>query len=359
MYLALRDLRHAKGRFGLIVGVVALMTLLVGFLSGLTGGLASQNISALMHLRADQVVFSMDEGIDPSYTASAVEEEQAEVWRTAPGVADASPVGLSFVLLEGAETSETVAVVAAEEGLTAEVPGSVDGVSLDEETASMLGVGVGDVLTLAGRELTVEQVVEATQFSHRAVVWTQLETWQRYLEDTRQPAAYASVLLVDTDGSDGALDGTALDTELGTTTTGFWSSLTALEAFKSEIGSLGLMIGMLVVIAVLVIGVFFLVWSMQRQRDISVLKALGADTGWIARDALGQALLVLLLGAGLGAVAALGLGWLAAQALPFVLTWPFLVVPAVGMVLAGLVGALVSLRQITRVDPLTALAAAA
>lgn len=48
MYLALRDLRFAKGRFSLIVLAVALMTLLVGFLSGLIAGLAGQNISALL-----------------------------------------------------------------------------------------------------------------------------------------------------------------------------------------------------------------------------------------------------------------------------------------------------------------------
>lgn len=74
---------------------------------------------------------------------------------TRTGTASYQPRGLSFVLFEGAEASETVA---AEEDLTDEVPGSVDGLSLDEETASTLGVDVGDVVTLAGRELHVEQV---------------------------------------------------------------------------------------------------------------------------------------------------------------------------------------------------------
>ena len=38
MFLALREVRFARGRFSLITTVVALMTLLVGFLTGLTGG---------------------------------------------------------------------------------------------------------------------------------------------------------------------------------------------------------------------------------------------------------------------------------------------------------------------------------
>ena len=40
MFVAWRDLRFARGRFLLIAAVVALISVLVGFLSGLTGGLA-------------------------------------------------------------------------------------------------------------------------------------------------------------------------------------------------------------------------------------------------------------------------------------------------------------------------------
>lgn len=46
MFVAWRDLRFARGRFVLIGSVVALITLLVGFLDGLTGGLAAQNVPA-------------------------------------------------------------------------------------------------------------------------------------------------------------------------------------------------------------------------------------------------------------------------------------------------------------------------
>ena len=47
MFLALRDLRFATGRFALMGCVVALISLLLVMLSGLTGGLAHQNTAAL------------------------------------------------------------------------------------------------------------------------------------------------------------------------------------------------------------------------------------------------------------------------------------------------------------------------
>ena len=300
MYLALRDLRHSKGRFALITIVVTLMTLLVGFLTGLTGGLASQNVSSLMHLDADKVVFSMSDDEVPSYTTSRVSEQQAKAWKDAEGV------------------------------------------------------DAGDTVTLAGRDMTVGKLADDTEFSHRDVAWVTTDALHEYLESTRQPQAYANVLLVDGDP-----DVEAVDANQGTTTQALLPSLLALEALKSEIGSLGMMIGMLMVIAVLVIGVFFLVSSMQRQRDIAILKALGASNRWISTDALGQALLVLLIGVGLGTGATIGLGLLVGTALPFVMNWLTLLVPSVGMVIAGLLGAYVSQRRITAVDPLVALASAA
>ncbi len=65
MYLALRDLRFAKGRFALMGGVVALITLLLVLLSGLTAGLGNQSTSALAALPADQIVFGAPAGEAP------------------------------------------------------------------------------------------------------------------------------------------------------------------------------------------------------------------------------------------------------------------------------------------------------
>ena len=47
VFLAIRDIRFAKGRFALMGGVVALITLLLVMLSGLTAGLADQSTSAI------------------------------------------------------------------------------------------------------------------------------------------------------------------------------------------------------------------------------------------------------------------------------------------------------------------------
>src|SRR5690606_32049091 len=86
LFVAWRDLRFARGRFTLITAVVLLITLLVGFLGGLTQGLANANISAILPFRADAVVLAEPaEGDTLSFTDSRITEEAAAPWRAASG----------------------------------------------------------------------------------------------------------------------------------------------------------------------------------------------------------------------------------------------------------------------------------
>jgi putative ABC transport system permease protein len=117
--------------------------------------------------------------------------------------------------------------------------------------------------------------------------------------------------------------------------------------------------GFLFVISALVIGAFFTVWTIQRSSDIAVLKALGASTPYLLRDALGQAVLMLAAGTLLGTGLAAGAGALVRGGdVPFVLDGPTVLGPAAVMIALGALGAGLSVRRITAVDPLTALGSA-
>lgn len=115
---------------------------------------------------------------------------------------------------------------------------------------------------------------------------------------TGEGARSATVLaLTTTDDADLA----AADERAGTTTLTTSGSLSAIGSYTSENGSLQLMRAMLFGISALVIGTFFTVWTIQRSGDIAVLKALGATTRYLMKDAIGQALALLLAGTALGA----------------------------------------------------------
>jgi putative ABC transport system permease protein len=113
--------------------------------------------------------------------------------------------------------------------------------------------------------------------------------------------------------------------------------------------------GFLYGISALVNVAFLTVWTVQRTRDIAVLRAMGASAGYLVRDALAQAAIVLLAGAGLGGIVGVIGGLMAATAAPFLITPATTLLPVVGIIALGLAGAALAVRGVTKVDPLVAL----
>lgn len=354
MYVAWRDLRFARGRFALIGAVVALITLLVGFLSGLTGGLAAQNVSAVLDLPGDRLVLQGDGSTAATFADSALDAHTVAVWRAAPGVDRVTPVGIAQGRAEGPGGGGAVALFGLDAGagsgdLAALAPRQDDEAGLSDGAARALGAAVGDDITVAGTTYRVAAVGGDAWYSHTPVIALTSTAWAA-LDARLGGSGKATVLAVT-----GTPAWDTLTAETGTTAASPLASLTALPTFRSEIGSLALMIVMLFGVSALVVGAFFTVWTMQRAGDIAVLKALGGGTAALVRDALGQAVVVLVAGVGVGIGLTAALGALAGGALPFVLNPLTTLVPALAMIVLGLLGAAVSLRTVTKSDPLTAL----
>ncbi|MFF9286616.1 ABC transporter permease [Streptomyces griseosporeus] len=361
MFVAWRDLRFAKGRFALMGSVITLITLLVGLLSGLTAGLGQQNVSAITSLRADKIAFQAPSGAQGlSYADSTVTERQWRGWSLAPGVARAEPLGIATTKAVAGDRSTGVSVFGVEPGSGLVPRGDMltgGAVVVSAAAAGDLGVRAGDRLTLAGRRLRVAAVGGDAHFSHTPVIWAALDVWRKIAPpDGSGGQRRATVIALRTTPE---ADTEAMDRQLGTETVSLEDSLAAIGSYTSENGSLQLMRGFLFAISALVIGAFFTVWTLQRSGDVAVLKALGASTAGLLKDALGQAVVLLAGGITLGTGLAAAVGALVSgSAVPFVLTPVVVLAPAAVMLLLGVVGAALSVRRITSVDPLTALGSA-
>ncbi len=361
MYLALRDLRFAKGRFALMGGVVALITLLLVLLSGLTAGLGNQSTSALAALPADQIVFGAPAGdsAKASFTESEVTRGQWSEWDSREGVAHAELLGISQSRFQaigpaGAPSgTASVAVFGTEGAGLAPAPVAEGTVVIGSSLAEELQLHAGSPATVGGTELTVSAVVPDQWYSHTGVVWTTLGDWRTLAHISGTDAAATVIAVTADDGQ--ALDVDAANAAAGTVSTTRDGSFQALGSYKSENGSLLLMQAFLYGISALVIVAFLTVWTVQRTRDIAVLKALGGSSVYVLKDAMVQAAFVLLAGATAGGAAGVAGGFLAAGAAPFLLTPQTTLLPAAGIVVLGLAGAAVAVRSITRVDPLLAL----
>ncbi|MDK4289547.1 MULTISPECIES: ABC transporter permease [Corynebacterium] len=397
MFLALRDIVSARGRFSLISFVVGLITVLLVMLTGLTGGLAKHNTSALEALAPERYVFTSDE---PSFQESQVTTSDVQEWQE---LVDADsqviPLGTAQTRLEagsamgvavlglpagtkvpapvvsgaGAAGSEIAGATAAGAAREAEAGADSaasletqepqeavldeDGIVVSQEIVAEAGVQPGETVEIGGVEQPVSAVVEDEHYSHQPVVWASTQVWQQI--SRAHDDVVGTVLAVDTrDRHAGALrDEEWQDAENQTadSVATVEDSFSGLAAYQSEQASLQLIQVLLYAISALVTVAFLSVWTIQRSRDLSVLRALGASPGYVWKDALGQAAVVV----GIGVVLGAGVGWAAGVwaggSVPFDLQWTTIVVPAAGIWVLGMCGALVATRRVKKIDPASAL----
>ncbi|WP_159843508.1 ABC transporter permease [Nocardia sp. CY41] len=365
MFVALRDLRAARGRFSLITLVVTLVAVLVSFLGGLTAGLAHQNVSAIASLPGDTVVFA-DTGGAPSFDGSVLTEDQIATWLAADG--GVTPVGVARgeagregrapaqVALFGTDSGDR-AMAEGRSPARATRSGTDSGnrwateastVVLSIGAAADLAAVPGDPVAIGGRVFTVAAVRGDDWYSHTPVVWMTLADWRAL--NPRSGAA--TVLAVS-----GATDQDGLNATAHTRTTDLSGARSAIGSYRAENGSLTLMTVLLFAISALVIGSFFTVWTIQRMPDIATLKALGATSASLVRDALCQAAAVLATGIAIGLGITVTTAALLGDAVPFVLSPATTLLPSAVLILLGLLGAAFALRFLFTADPLTALGA--
>ncbi len=354
MFIAVRDLRFAKGRFALVGSVIALMTFMVVILTGLTAGLGAASVSAIDKLPVDSIAFQQPaSGQGVSFTGSSLSADTSQRLAGQPGVAAAHPIGIATSQLHTGVSTEAVSVFGADPALyPARESGRQPGpgqIAIGATLAADAHLRPGDPVELAGQRLTVAAILADTSFNHLPVAYTNIDTWQRITHSNTITAVGLRLDGVSTARLDAAGDVHIVGKD---------AAFAAVGAYSSEQGSLNLMRGLLIAVSVLIVGSFFTVWTMQRAGDLAVVRAIGGSRGYLLRDALGQAVLVLAAGAAAGAAIGAAAGVLAATIVPFLLTTSSVAVPVAAMIGVGLLGAAVSVRKVTKVDPLTALGAA-
>ncbi|MCD4525315.1 FtsX-like permease family protein [Nocardioides sp. cx-173] len=372
MFLALRELIFARGRFALMGAVVALIAILMVLLSGLSVGLANDGVSGLQRMPATSFAFQEDVSEDSAFSRSVVGPEAVAAWERQDGVAEAAPFGNTLVnartdrdveidlALFGVETGSFVdPEVASGSRLAGE------GEVVISATAAEEGIDLGDTVVLepSGVELQVVGILgEQHTFGHVDIGYLPLRSWQEIRAGVRpgdvvSDRVYDEFTAAAVRAEDGAEpDLAAGDEAAGTTSLTREESYGASPGYTAETSTLQLIQGFLYAISALVVGAFFTVLTIQRRQEIAVLRAMGASTGYLLRDSLLQSLVLLVLSAGLGIGVGLAAGAaISSTAMPFALeVGP--IVGATALLLAlGLLGAAAAVVRITRVDPLTAL----
>jgi len=372
VFLALRELAFARTRFGLMGAVVALISVLMVLLSGLSSGLVVDGVSGLMRSPMDAVAFEDGTKTDSAFTRSVVTSAEREAWAARDDVADAELLGTAIVNAKNEDgTPVDLTLFGVEPGGFVE-PEVGDGSPLAAEGEVVLsvsaqdeGVELGDVLTIdrVGTELEVVGfTTDQRTFGHVDIGYLHLRTWQEIHSATvpgqqASAEAYDAASVVALRGVDGALpDLAAGDADAGTSARTIEEAYDSSPGYTAEIMTMQLIQAFLYAISALVVGAFFTLWTVQRTRELAVMRAMGASTRFLLGDGLAQAAILLVVSVGAGLAVGLGLGsLLVGTGMPFELESGPIATGALLLLGLGLFGAAVATVRIARVDPLTAL----
>lgn len=372
MFLARRELAFARTRFGLMGAVVALIAVLMVLLSGLSSGLVVDGVSGLLRSPIEAVAFSEGTKTDSAFTRSEVTTEQRDAWAARDDVASAELLGTSIVnaknedgtpvdlTLFGVEPGGFVAPAAAE---GRDVVG--DGEIVLSESAKDAGIALGDVVTLDRLGTPLEVVgftADQRTFGHVDIAFLSLRSWQEIHAgagpgEQAEPDAYEVASAVALEGVGGVLpDLAAGDAAAGTSARTIEEAFDSSPGYTAELMTMQLIQVFLYAISALVVGAFFTLWTVQRTRELAVMRAIGASTRYLLADGVLQAaiLLVVSVGAGVGLGLAAGAG-LDGTGMPFALELGPIAGGAALLLGLGLAGAAVATARIASVDPVTAL----
>ena len=86
MFLALKELKHNKARFGLIIGILTLIIFLVLFLSGIAKGLSAATGSLIENSKANYYI--LDDSADKLITRSVIENDELKELNNLNGLID-------------------------------------------------------------------------------------------------------------------------------------------------------------------------------------------------------------------------------------------------------------------------------
>lgn len=359
MFLALRDLRRGVRRFILLGVVVALVGLLSTVLSGLATGLVTDGISGIRALPFDRL--ALQDGAEATFSRSTLRDDALDAFDDVEGV-EATPLGASFV--NAASTDEAPSLDLALFGVAPDsflVPaaearaalGGPPGLVLDSELEED-GVEVGDRYTLGGSdvELPVVGFTSAGTYGHAPIAFVSLDVWQEIQYGDRADGRFSAVALRGSSGA--AIERAGEDADLDVLTKS--QAYAGSPGYTAETTTMTLIRGFLLVISALVIGAFFTVLTVQRTRQIGLLKAMGATNAYIVRDSVGQMTLLVAIATVMGVAAgSVVVAILSGGDAPVELDLRAVATVALLLVASGVLGSLVALRRITQVEPAIAL----
>lgn len=346
MFLAIKEMLHEKLRYGLIVALIFLVSYLLIILSGLATGLADLNKAAVTEWQANSIVLNRDaegrmpqsflpaKGVDTLSKSGAKVSQYSTLVKSEAGLKEnAQLIGVdsdSFIFKKLQATSGH------------KTSNQNEGLVSDQFKND--GFKVGDYIKVANSDVKIK----ITGFTPNATL-------------SALPVVYTSMQTIEPLNG-GVINAVVFKNEPknltlpeGTKKFKISEFIDKLPGYSAQQLTFNFMIGFLyiiiLIIILIVISIFLYILTVQKLPNLGVLKSQGVSTKYLVLSTLFQSFVMSVIGVAFAIV----LGEITAAVLPtevpIAIATGNVVVTGVGIIVMSLLGALIPIRQITKVDP--------
>ncbi|HDH7021644.1 TPA: ABC transporter permease [Staphylococcus aureus] len=348
MFLAWNEIRRNKLKFGLIIGVLTMISYLLFLLSGLANGLINMNKEGIDKWQADAIVLNKDanQTVQQSvFNKKDIEnkyKKQATLKQTGEIVSNGHQK--DNVLVFGVEKSSLL-VPSLIEGHKA----TKDNEVLADETLKNKGFKIGDTLSLSqsDEKLHIVGFTESAKYNASPVIFTNDATIAK-INPRLTGDKINAVVVRDTNWKD-----KKLNQELEAVSINDF--IENLPGYKPQNLTLNFMISFLFVISATVIGIFLYVMTLQKTSLFGILKAQGFTNGYLANVVISQTFILALFGTAFGLLLTGVTGAFLPDAVPVKFDVLTLLVFAIVLMIVSVLGSLFSILTIRKIDPLKAI----
>ncbi|MBK5116207.1 MAG: peptide ABC transporter permease [Thermoleophilia bacterium] len=369
MFLALREMRRAKVRFGLLISAIGLLVLLILAQQAIQNGLITSFIGAIERQSAPVLVYSVDG--QRTLQGSVITPPLEQRVRSTEGIAKSGRIGQGTFTVAVNDSSEDsdAAIIGYDDpdlGTPVQLAAGRLPQGPGEAVGSDNGFELGDrvqVLGPRGQSAGTEriEVVGLAEDAQLQVTPTLFVKWPDYVASVKSanpdarrvlPSAIGAAPVKGLDPAtlaerinDSSKEADALTRQAAANET------PGVAEVRSSFQVIFLLFGLVVP---LVTGLFFLIITLQKSASLTLLRAVGARSGLLVRSLMFQVVLVIGggLAVGIALYTPLSQAELGEIKLSFdvgaVLCWSALLL---GL---GLLSALVAARRVLAIDPIEA-----
>jgi putative ABC transport system permease protein len=347
--------------------IMLLVSFLVLFVTGLARGLAYANISAVENMPANY--FAVQADADHAFRRSQLSDKELAAAQSVVGADNATALAVqtSTITADDADVKADVTFFAVDmNGMLAPKVVQGDSIANDSQGSAVVdsklkesGVTLGSTIRdqASGMSLKVAGFVKDSSYSHTPVVFITQGDWQAMKGGTaeggggQQAAPYNVVALKATSAQAAEISGKLDNIE----TINQKQAIKSIPGYSAEQNSLLLMIVFLFVIAAFVLAVFFYVITIQKTSQFGILKAMGTKMSYLAWSVVGQVMILSVASLAVSLLLTFGMNMGLPDAMPFKLEQSTIILTCVLFIVVSLLGSLISVARVAKVDALEAI----